>query len=123
MASLGRSACVTLYFARHPSGLKANYCRNFDIDTMGKSLIVTYISDELEDSGHEARHFLEELGAEYIDEDDPQMYFKIPDELANAQSLGVLAGWSNQIARVEIEDDEGDTREDITVKCRKVWSS
>jgi hypothetical protein len=66
---------------------------------------------------------LEELGAEYIDEDDPQMYFKIPDELAHAQSLGVLAGWSNQIARVEIEDDEGDTREYITVKCRKVWSS
>ena len=93
------------------------------IQSMTKSLIITYISDELEDSGHEARSFLEDLGAEYIDEDDPQMYFNIPDELANAESLGVLAGWSNQISRVEIEDEEGDSRDDITIKCRKVWSS
>ncbi|MCP9832656.1 hypothetical protein KBZ14_15445 [Synechococcus sp. HJ21-Hayes] len=90
---------------------------------MTTSLIITYVSDELEDSGHEARYFLEELGAKYVDEDDPQMYFNIPDEMANAQSLGVLAGWSNQIARVEIEDEEGASRDDITVECRKVWSS
>jgi len=86
---------------------------------MTKSLIITYISDELGDSGHESRCFLEDLGTEYIDEDDHQMYFKIPDELANAQSHGVLAGWSNQIARVEIKDEEGDMNDNITVKCRK----
>jgi len=37
---------------------------------MTKSLIITYISDELGDSGHESRCFLEDLGTEYIDEDD-----------------------------------------------------
>ncbi len=90
---------------------------------MTKSLIITYTKDELIDSGHEARYFLEELGAKYIDEDEPQMYFTIPDKLANAESLAVLSGWSNQIARVEIENEEGDSRDDITMKCRKVWSS